>query len=229
MITSLATGAATVRVRLVDGAGQPVPPPTNLTGLTAVSGATGVFTVGGLTSSVAKAAASTGFPEDVRRTLLVGLATTGRLGDTVAFPALPSGRTLQRDFFTLRVLDLRSYLLGTPAPTWDGTKIEPRPAVRRDETVTLLPDGNDVLGAAAAALAGTPTESLAWRSASTAAFAVPASAGAAAHWPAFPALGGVTAAPAGAIPVALGGDGRRDGRLRHQHHDAAVARTSCCR
>ena len=159
MLSGLVSGAATVRVRLVDGAGQPATA-TNLTGLTAVSGTPGVFTVAGTSATVGKDAAGTGFSEEARRTLLVGLATTGRLGDTVAFPALPSGRTLQRDFFTLRVLDLRSYLLGTPAPTWDGTKIEPRPAVRRDEQVSFLPDGNDVLGAAAAALAGSPTESL---------------------------------------------------------------------
>ena len=35
------------------------------------------------------------------------------------------------------------------------------------------------------------------------AFAVPTAPGPAAHWPAFPPLGGVTAAPAGAVPVAL--------------------------
>lgn len=202
MLTSLAS-TSSVRVRLVDGAGQPVTTASNLTGLTAVSGAPGVFTVTGLSASAAKSAASSSFPEEVRRTLVLGLATTGRLGDSVGFPALPSGRTLTRDFFTLRVLDLRSYLLGTPAAAWDGTKIEPRPAVRRDETLTFLPDGNDVLGAAAAALAGSSTESLVVAQRIDGAFAVPTAAGSAAHWPAFPALGGVTAAPAGAVPVAL--------------------------
>ncbi len=202
MLTSLAAPAS-VRVRLVDGAGAPVTSAGNLTGLTAVPGAPGLFTVGGLTSSVAKSAASTSFPEEVRRTLLVGLATTGRLGDTVTFPALPSGRALQRDFFTVRVLDLRSYLLGTPAAAWDGARIEPRPAVRRDESVTLLPDGNDVLGAAGAALSGTLTESLAVAQRIDGAFAAPVTSGAAAHWPAFPPLGGATAAPAGSVPVAL--------------------------
>jgi|JI10StandDraft_1071094.scaffolds.fasta_scaffold01636_3 hypothetical protein len=202
MLASLAPSAS-VRVRLVDGAGQPVTSAGNLTGLTAVSGAPGVFTVGGLTSSVAKATTSTSFPDDVRQSLLLGLATTGRLGDSVGFPALPSGRTLQRDFFTLRVLDLRSYLLGTPAAAWDGTKIEPRPAVRRDEAVTLLPDGNDVLGAAAAALSGAPTESLAVAQRIDGAFATPTAAGAPAHWPAFPPLGGVAPAPAGSVPVSL--------------------------
>lgn len=203
MLSGLVSGAATVRVRLVDGAGQPATA-TNLTGLTAVSGTPGVFTVAGTSATVGKDAAGTGFSEEARRTLLVGLATTGRLGDTVAFPALPSGRTLQRDFFTLRVLDLRSYLLGTPAPTWDGTKIEPRPAVRRDEQVSFLPDGNDVLGAAAAALAGSPTESLVVAQRIDGGFSAPTATGTGAHWPTFPAPGGVTPAPAGAVPTSLG-------------------------
>jgi hypothetical protein len=199
LVSALATGAASVRVRLVDGAGQPAAG-TNLTGLTSVSA--GLFTVAGLSSTVGKAAASGGFSEEARRTLVLGLATTGRLGDSVAFPSLPSGRTLQRDFFTVRLVDLAPYLIGTPAAAWDGTKIEPRPAVRRDEPLTLLADGNDVLGAAASALAGTPTESLAVAQRIDGAFAVPSAAGAAAHWPAFPPLGGVTAAAAGAVPLA---------------------------
>ena len=193
-----------MRVRLVDGAGQPVTSAANLTGLTAVPGAPGVFTVGGLTSTVAKAAASTSFPEEVRRTLLVGLATTGRLGDSVGFPALPSGRTLQRDFFTLRVLDLRSYLLGTPAADVgrDQDRAAPggaarraaHPAPRRQRRARRRGGG---------AGAGRPTESLAVAQRIDGAFAVPTAAGAAAHWPAFPPLGGVTAAPAGPVPVAL--------------------------
>jgi hypothetical protein len=199
MITSLATGSAEIRLRLVDGAGQPLSAATNLTNLTAATA--GLFKLADLTTVVGKA--TTGLSDEARRTLLLGLATTGKLSDSVSFPALPSGRTLQRDFFTLRVLDVAPYLLGTPAATWDGTKIEPRPAVRRDEPLTLLPDGNDVLGAATAALTGTLTESLAVGQRIDGSFATPAAAGTAAHWPAFPALGGVTAATAGAIPVGL--------------------------
>lgn len=203
LLSALASGAQSVRLRLVDGAGQPAAA-TNLTGLTAVpSVPPGLFTISGLSATVAKGAAGGGDAEEARRTLLVGLATTGRLGDSVTFPTLPGGRTVQRDFFTLRVIDLRQVLLGTPAAAWDGTKIEPRPAVRRDEPVTFLPDGNDVLGAANAALAGTLTESLAVAQQIDGAFEVPPSAGSAAHWPGFPALGGVTSAPAGAVPAAL--------------------------
>ena len=192
MITGLAA-TAEVRVRLIDGAGQPAAA-TNLTGLTPVSA--GLFSITDLTATIAKSAVSAGFPDDVRKALLIGLATTGRLGDTVTFPALPSGVSLQRDFFTVRVVELRKYLLGTPAAAWDGTKIEPRPFVRRDEPLTVLPDGNDVLGAATLALTGATAESLAVAQRIDGSFPAPAAVGTAAHWPTFPALGGVTAAPA---------------------------------
>ena len=197
MITGLAA-TAEVRVRLIDGAGQPAAA-TNLTGLTPVSA--GLFSITDLTATIAKSAVSAGFPDDVRKALLIGLATTGRLGDTVTFPALPSGVSLQRDFFTVRVVELRKYLLGTPAAAWDGTKIEPRPFVRRDEPLTVLPDGNDVLGAATLALTGATAESLAVAQRIDGSFPAPAAVGTAAHWPTFPALGGVTAAPAGSIPA----------------------------
>lgn len=197
--TLVSSAPASVRVRLVDGAGEPFTG-ANLTRLTAVDTTTGLFSIPFVGATIGKPAATAGFPDEAIRTRLIGLATTGRLADTVTFPALPTGTTLARDFFTVRVLDLTGYLLGTPEPTWAGTRIEPRPAVRRDEPLTLLADGNDVLGAVSAALTGATLESLAVAQQIDGTFAVPSGPGTPAHWPAFPPLAG-TAAPAGPIPV----------------------------
>ena len=206
LVTALAPTAA-VRIRVVDGQGAPRSV-TNLTGLTAVDAGRGLAAVtsGGLGGTVAKAVASGSggaFPDEVRRTLVLGLATTGRMGNSVTFPALPAAAgSLARDFFTLRVVDLRSALLGTPSTAWEGARLEPRPAVRRDEPVQLLSDGNDVLGAASASLTGATVESIAVAPVIDGAFASPPGPGAAAHWPAFPAPSG-TVAPAGPVPATL--------------------------
>lgn len=201
LVSSLAA-TASVRIRLVDGSGAPYSG-ANLTGLT--SAGAGLFTVPNLAATIGKAAVDAAFTAEANRTLVIGLATTGRLGDSVSFPAQPSGATaLARDFFTVRVLDLSTYLLGTPAQAWAGTRIEPRPAVRRDEPAQLLADGNDVLGAGTTALAGAVTESIVVAPVIDGMFAAPSSAGSAAHWPVFPALVGI-AAPAGAVPISLSG------------------------
>jgi hypothetical protein len=68
--------------------------------------------------------------------------------------------------------------------------------------VTLLADGNDVLGAAGAALAGTPTESLVVAQTIDGAFGAPPAPGSSAHWPSFPAPAGAVA-PAGPLPINL--------------------------
>ena len=205
MVTALLpAGQSDVRVRLI-GADGKTAAATHLTGLTAASA--GLFTApaGG---TIGKDAVGAAFPADESRALVVGLATTGSLGDSVVLPALPQGVTLARDYFALRVLDLRGYLLGTPATTWAGTRIEPRPAVRRGEAMTFLADGNDVLGAAGQALggAGGPAalaESIVVAPRIDGSFPAPVAAGDGAHWPAFPPLGALTAAAAGPVPIAL--------------------------
>jgi hypothetical protein len=210
-IAGLAGTTASVRLRLSSHAGAPYDG-THLTGITAVDSALGVFTLdppggGGsaLGGTVGKAATtgSTGaFTDEQARVLKLGLATTGRLTSTVAFPALAPGVTLARDFFALRVVELDTYLLGRPDTGWDGAKAEQRPTVRVHEPLNLHADGNDVLGAASTALAGAATESLAVAQAISGAFAAPAAPGAAAHWPTFPAASG-TVAPDGSLPVNL--------------------------
>lgn len=201
MLTALAPAAST-RVRFTDLGGMPANA-AHLTALTTVAAPAAVHSVTA-GATIGKDAVSATFTADDSRTLVAGFATNGRLGDTVVLPQPPSGITLTRDYFSLRVLDLRPTLLGTPAQAWAGTRIEPRPAVRRDEPLTFLPDGNDVLGAATAALTGTAlTESIAVAPAIDGAFTAPSAAGTAAHWPQFPARGTVVDAAPGAVPVAL--------------------------
>jgi hypothetical protein len=72
------------RTRAVgDAAGGPASI-ANLTGLTSVADGLGTATAGG---TIGKAATGAGFPEETARTLVLGLATTGRLGDSVILPA----------------------------------------------------------------------------------------------------------------------------------------------
>lgn len=211
-ISELAGTTSIVRLRFSDHAGVPHNG-TNLTGMSVVSAGSGLFTLnasdgsGGsdLTGTVAKGAgtgASGSFPDEVRRVTKLGLGTTGRMGDSVTFPAKPADIILARDFFSLRVVNYKSYLLGTPNSAYDGNKLHKQPVIRTDEPLDLLADGNDVLGAACSALTGAGTESLAVGQAIDGTFAVPGSSGTGAHWPEFPGVTGVIA-PAGAIPPAL--------------------------
>lgn len=208
-IADLAGTTSEVHLRLTDHAGRPHSG-DHLEGISSIQVSSGLHFLNAasgppasdLTGSVSVAAAGTGFPAAERRLLVIGPATTGRMGTTFAPPALPSGVTLIRDFFAVRVELLGTYLRGTPNPTWDGTKVHDPPTVRLNEPLTLLGDGNDVLGAAGAALAGTPTEALVVAQTIDGTFGAPSAPGTAAHWPAFPApIGGV--APAGALPIAL--------------------------
>ncbi len=192
-------GAAEVRLRLADHAGRPYDG-ARLSGITEVDAGGGLFTLDGAT--VGKDAASGSFPAARRRLLRLGPATSGTLGESFTPPAVPDGVTITRDFFSVRVVELGTFLRGTPDPGWDGTKVHDEPEVRLDEAVTLVADGNDVLGAAGRALAGAPAESHVVAQAIDGAFPVPSAPGDAARWPAFPATAG-TAAPAGPVPVAL--------------------------
>jgi hypothetical protein len=207
------TATATVRLRLSDHAGSPYDG-THLTGITLVAASSGVFTLdaaGGngsdLSGKVEKDAATTGstgsFPAEDERVLKLGLGTTGRMTGKVTFPARPSTVTLGRDFFAVRVVKLDDYLLGAPDLSWAGAEAELPPAVRVHEPLNLHTDGNDILGAAAAALGTTPlTEALVVAQSIGDAFSVPPSPGPAAHWPSWPAPG-ISQAPGGALPISL--------------------------
>ena len=207
-IADLAGATATVRVRLCDHAGRP-DDGTRLEGKTAVNASAGLFTLNAasgtgsdLTGRITKSAASASFPESERRLIVLGPGTTGRLTDEFRPPSLPAGVTLKRDFFNVRVVRLKTYLLGDSA--FPPSALEQRPLVRINEPLNLLADGNDILAAGDVALAGTTQESLVVAQKIDGNFEVPTATGSNAHWPNFPPLpAGVTAAPAGALPANL--------------------------
>jgi hypothetical protein len=185
-----ATGPAT-RVRLSNLGGQPYDA-TNLTGLAADDASLGVFSASG---TIEVAAVSSSFPADQRRLLVVGPATTGRLGEHFQPPPLPASAALSRDFFSLRVVELRPALLGESPSAWTTQTRTSLPPIRRNEPLTLLRDGNDVLAAAEGALAAASlTETIAVAQSIEDDFDVPDRLGADAQWPLFPPLG------AGAAP-----------------------------
>ena len=201
-VTSLASSSET-RVRVVNPDGRPFTG-SLLTGVTAVPAATGagVFTAVRATPVAVQAVSST-FTQTDHDRILVGPATSGRLTASFTLPALPSGVTLGRDFFTLQLVQLRTYLLGSPASGDPGTQVQPRPDVRINENPTLLATGNDVLGAIQSALPAAANPALAAAPSLDGGFTLPASAGGTAHWPQFPT--GVTVDASATLPVAMPG------------------------
>jgi hypothetical protein len=195
-------GAITRRVRLSDPSGQPRDN-ANLSGLEAVPRGNGLFRATG--NSVSLNPPSDGFPQAQRRLWWLGPMTTGQLEQSFALPGIPAGVNLARDFFHLRVVQLDTYLLGEPNPSFLGGRMEHRPSVQVNEPVDLLADGNDLLAAASAALTGAPDEALCVAQEIRGDFPAPTAAGEAAHWPAFPVAGG---------PAAPAGDLRADLRLQ---------------
>ncbi len=202
-VSALASTSET-RVRVVSPNGAPYTG-TLLTGLTAVSGASssGLSSVSSGTA-VQVQAVSSSFSQDDHNRVVVGPSTSGRLTSSFTPPAPPSGITLQRDFFTLRLVALKSYLLGTPASADPATQSQSQPEVRINENPTLCTSGNDVLGSIQASLGTSANPTLAAAPALDGGFTLPASAGSAAHWPQFPT--GITTDPAtDTLPVTMPG------------------------
>lgn len=187
-IADLAGSAPQTRCRLALPNGIPYDG-TNLTGfIPAPPQVSGLFTFdvsGGGAPAINVASVSDSFPAEQRRLLLVGPTSSGSFSDNFTPPALPAGISLQRDYFNVGVVQLDSYLLGNPA--FPGEKLEQKPVIRTNEPVTLLTDGNDLLGAASASIPPGSTESLVVAPAIQDDFLVPAEAGNNAHWPIFPA------------------------------------------
>ena len=209
-IADLAGTTAATRIRFSTPTGAAYDG-AHLNGITAVNAAIGLFTLnapsaGGTASITRESGTGTSgiFPNEEARLLVFGAATTGRLRSSFAPSSLASDLTLIRDFFSVRVVSLKLYLLGEPNFDFIGTQAELPPTIRIHEPLMLLADGNDVLGAANGALSGTLTESLCVAQAIDGNFPAPTQSGINAHWAAFPPLpAGTTAAPAGNLPIDL--------------------------
>ena len=186
--TYLSTLAPTsgIRVRIVNPDGTPYTG-TLLTGMTAVSGGSsaGISTIAQATP-VQVRAVSSGFTQDDYNRIILGPSTSGRLTDKFSPPTLPGGITLQRDFYTLRLVQLKTYLLGTANPSDPATQSQQLPDVRINENLSLLANGNDVLGAIGQALASGANPTLAVAQALDGQFTLPTAPGGTAHWPVFP-------------------------------------------
>jgi hypothetical protein len=196
-VNTLATPVGT-RVRLMTPSGAPYAGAHLQTGLTAISAAAGLYSLTG--AALTLDAVSASFPQADRDRLVLGPATSGRLTDSFTPPAVPGGVALPRDFFTLRVVDLKPYLLGTPAAADPASQVQKQADIRVHEPVTLLGDGNDVLAAISQALPAAATPSLAVAQAIDGGFSLPTAVGAAAHWP---GIAGVTPVAAATLSVGL--------------------------
>ena len=187
-LPDLTQSTTKTRLRFAGADGKPYAG-QHLTGVTAAFAAVGLYDLDTSPGTVGLDAvdASTFTQEDHDR-LLFGPATSGRLTSSFTPPALPTDITVARDFYSLRVLQLKQYLIGDwPDPLLDAaTKVQRKPAVRINENVTFLADGNDVLGAINQALPSGANPTLAVAQAIDGAFAIPPSVGDNAHWPKFP-------------------------------------------
>ena len=203
-ITSL-LATADVQLRLINPDGTPYTGTalTNVTPLTggAVAGLNTITTSG---TAVTVQAVSAGFTQDDRDRLVFGPAN-GRLSDTFTPPTLPGGITLQRDFYTLRVVGVTQYLIGSVPNADPSAQCQPAPDVRVHEPLTLLTNGNDVMGAVGSALAASANPVLAVAQALDGNFALPTSPGTQAQWPVFPANASVvtSAALSVTLPASL--------------------------
>jgi hypothetical protein len=129
------------------------------------------------------------FPDEEANRMLIGLTSYGRLGNRIRIPTLPGTTTLTHDFFTIKVVELKKYLLGTPTPTFNGSQLEPKPKVRINEVMHFLPDGNSLMGRLEDIFSGTPDDALLVGETIASDFPLPDDA-AAVHWPDFPEFTG---------------------------------------
>ncbi|MCP9469002.1 MAG: hypothetical protein NNA31_03265 [Nitrospira sp.] len=193
-IVGLSPGSFTVRTVKPDGTPYDG---AFVNGKTDMIPAIGLFTVSAYTGSDAElkgeltrqpdTGATGAFPLERARHLHLGLDTFGRLGNRCALPALPSGTTLTHDFFTIKVLDTRTYLTGAPdrSPTgYVGSRLEPAPAVRLHEDLKTLADGNALMQRLHSLFNGSATESLVAAAEIDPKFPLPS--GTDIYWPSFP-------------------------------------------
>jgi hypothetical protein len=176
------------------------PPLASLNGadVDAVAGAGGLYAVtGGIGTTVRLGSGASA-------TVRIGHDSVGRLAQQLAFPARPTGVTLEADFFSALWVDLKPYLLGAPPESDLASKISPSPLVRLDEPLHLLTNGNEVVAAASACISGAPAEALLAAPAIAADFRVPTSFDpldrAAVRWPRDPGRNGAQVADVALTP-----------------------------
>ena len=116
-LTSLLS-AADVQLRLVNPDGSPYTG-SGLANLTPLTGGQ-IAGVNTITTSGTAVTVQTG-------TDIVFGPTNGRLTNTFTPPTLPSGITLQRDFYSLRVVGLAEYLVGAVPAADPSFQCQPRP------------------------------------------------------------------------------------------------------
>jgi hypothetical protein len=200
-ITGLET-ENTNTVRLVQADGKPYEG-GHIDGLTAIDTNIGLYSAGtysgtdtSLKGEIKKEAASTAggsFPPSQAKQLVLGNVCYGRMGDQVPllkFPAAlstPTDHTPVHDFHTIKVTALNKYLKGTAAAEFNGTKLEPEPALRMHEQVRLLSTGNAVMGRISDLFKDTPSEALCVAAAIDNKLPLPADSSKT-RWPDFPAL-----------------------------------------
>jgi hypothetical protein len=193
------------RIRLVSPSGSPYTAnPLHLTGLTPVDAQSALYELSGSPATIGLDDPNeTNFTQFDHDRLVFGPGTNGRLTSSFTPPAVPSASpavSLARDYYTIRVVELQSYLNGA----WPITSADPAFAVQRhapvriNENVSFLLDGNNVLGAIHAALdSGSPSNSsktsppesdltLVVAQAVDGNFPIPLTAGPSSQWPNFP-------------------------------------------
>lgn len=167
IIALSSANAATVRIIKPDGApynGQ------HLEGVTSVETDSGLYSINTYSGSdtairgevrrSAATAADGAFPPSKAQQLVMGNICYGRYLDNVPLLKLPTGITLEKDFFTVKVIELERYLKGSPNAAFNGSKLEPAASLRLHEQLSFLPTGNEVMGKIAVATTGTNTEAL---------------------------------------------------------------------
>ena len=131
--SGLATTTVT-RIRLVTPAGAPyTADPMHLTGLTSVDSTSALYELSGSPATIGldPVDAST-FPQFDHDRLVFGSAANGRLTDSFTAPEVPSGSpsvSLARDYYTIRVIELQSFLNEPSAGLHRGPRRR-RPALR---------------------------------------------------------------------------------------------------
>jgi hypothetical protein len=142
------------------------------------------------------------FPEKKAKMLLIGNTAYGRMLDKVSLPKNEIDSSADpnwpHDFFTVLVMDLSTYLTGTPNPDFNGTKFEQKPEVRLNQNLSLLTQGNAFLGHVQAVLSGSPTQSFVVAPSFETQLNLPADPSAV-LWPDFPALPSTLTATADSV------------------------------